>query len=184
MSFRRLNRWELLAMVAALALLLVMALDWYTDKTAQFDRFLQHQIVTPLNNQTDPSPAAILNSDAAHREKNAWQASAAIDRIILIALLAAAGLAIAAGFRRATGGRGPPRLSALATVVGLFGSVLVLYRIFQPPGPNYAAVVRIGAPLGLVCVGLLTLGSRLSTLRQRDEPVSEPAEPEVAAPAS
>jgi hypothetical protein len=183
MTFRRLNRWELLAMVAALALLLVMALDWYTDKTAQFDRFLQHQIVPQVNNQTDPSPAAILNSDASHREKNAWQASGFIDRVILIALLASAALAIAAGFYRATGSRGPPRLSAMATVVGLVASVLVLYRIFQPPGPNYAAVVKVGAPLGLVCVGLLTLGSRIATLRERAQPAETP-EPEVAAPVS
>ena len=121
--------------------------------------------------------------DASHREKNAWQAGGAIDRIILIALLASAGLAIAAGFKRATGSRGPPPLSALATVVGLVASVLVLYRIFQPPGPNYAAVVKVGAPLGLVCVGLLTLGARISTLKERERPAETP-EPEVPAPVS
>jgi hypothetical protein len=167
-TFTRLTWGHTLALVAALALLLAMAPVWWTDKVGEQDRFFQHNAAPQLNTQTVPSVSARAAEAARSHEKNAWQASAAIDRIILIALLASAALAIAAAFARAAGRDvGPPSLSALATVVALVASALVAYRILQPPGVNYAAVVKWGAPLGLVCVGLVAIGSRMATLRER-----------------
>ena len=152
MTFRRLTPGHLLAMVAALALLLVMATDWYTDKLGENYRFYQHQIAPQLNSESIPSQSQLESAAAQKHEKNAWQAPALIDRIILVSLLAAAGFAIAAAFVRAGGRRGPP-LSAIATVLGLIATVLVAYRILQPPGPNETAIVKPGAPLGLIAVG-------------------------------
>jgi hypothetical protein len=51
---------------------------------------------------------------------------------------------------------------------------------------NEAAVVKWGAPAGLVCVGLVAIGSRMAWLREHraDEPGEAPAEPDTdAAPA-
>lgn len=178
MTFRRLSAGHLLAFVAALALLLVMAPDWYTDKSGEQDRFFQHESIPQANDGT--TSASQLNAEAAQQhEKNAWQASGAIDRLILLALLALAGLAIAAAFLRAADRDvGPPSLSALATLVGLVACALITYRIFQPPGLNAAAVVKWGAPAGLLCAGLVTLGSRMATRAEREPRPEEPAKGE------
>ena len=185
MNFRRLTAGHALALVAALALLLVMAPDWYTDKPGEQYRYYQHQIVPQLNQQSSPSPSQLEAYAAEKREKNAWQAPAVIDRIILLLLLATALLAIVAAFIRAAGRDvGPPSPSALATVTGLTAALLVAYRILQPPGLNEAAVVKWGAPAGLVCVCLVALGSRMATLAERD-PARRAAEPSAAeAPAA
>lgn len=183
MTFLRLRFGHALAMVAALALLLVMAMVWWSDKVAEQDRQTQHAILPQVNNDTTPSSSQEEADAAAKREHTAWEPREAIDTVILLSLIAAAGLAITAAFVKASGRRGPP-LSAWATIAGLVGTLLLAYRIFQPPGPNYAAVVKPGAAFGLVCVGLIALGSRVATLADRDErearadgPEAQPAAP-------
>jgi hypothetical protein len=164
MTFTRLSRGELLAMVAALALLLVMAMDWYTTKLGEQARDVQSKVLPQVNRETVPSESAKEGALADSQEKNAWQADALIDRLILIALLAAAVLALVAAWAKAAGkSLGPPSPSMLASIVGLVACVLLVYRILQPPGLNAAAVVKAGAPLGLLCVGLLTIGSRVAS---------------------
>jgi hypothetical protein len=166
-TFRRLTAGHAIALVAALALLLAMAPDWYTDKAGEQDRFFQHESIPQANDGS--TSAQQLNAEAAERhEKNAWQESGAIDRVILLALIATAGLAIAAAFLRAAGRDVRPSLSALATLAGLAAAIFVAYRILNPPGFNDAAVVKWGTPLGLVCVGLVAFGSRLATLAERE----------------
>lgn len=196
MTFRRLTVGHALALIAALALLLAMAPDWYTDKAGEQDRFFQRESIPQANDGS--TSAAQLNAEAAQRhEKNAWQASAAIDRVILLALLATAGLAIAAAFLRAADRDvGPPSPSAIATLTGLFACVLIAYRIIQPPGLNEAAVVKWGAPAGLLCAGLVAIGSRMATRAEQEgtprpdvktppatdgEPAEAPASPAGAA---
>jgi hypothetical protein len=162
MTFTRLGRGDLLAMVAALALLLVMATDWYSTKVGELARDNQGKILPQLNRDGQPKESTRQGEFADTQEKNAWQADALIDRLILIALVAAVGLALVAAWARAADRRvGPPSLSALASIVGLVACMLLVYRILQPPGPNAAAVVKAGAPLGLLCVGLLTIGARV-----------------------
>lgn len=171
MTFTRLNCGDLLAMVAALALLLVMALDWYTTAVGENARDVQGKVQPSINRETTPSISEKEAEVAEGEENNAWQASALIDRLILIALLAAAALALIAAWARAAGRTlGPPSPSALATIAGLIATLLIVYRIIQPPGLNAAAVVKAGAPLGLLCVGLLTLGARVATIREREAP--------------
>jgi hypothetical protein len=164
-NFRRLTPGHWLALVAALALLLAMAPDWYTDKTGEQDRYFETHIAPQLNTQTVPSESRKEAEAAEAHEKNAWQASAAIDRVILVGLLATAVIAIAAAYLRAAGRKRTP--SSLAALVGFATAVLVTYRILQPPGLNEAAVVKWGAPVGLVCVGLVTFGSRMASQSER-----------------
>jgi hypothetical protein len=181
-SFRRLSAGHAIAFFAALALLLAMAPDWYTDKVAEQDREVQHAIAPEFNRETVPSESEKEAEAAEKREKNAWQASGTIDRVILLLLLASAGLAIAAGFLRAAGRKvGPPSPSALASLTGLAASALIAYRIIQPPGFNEAAVVKWGAPLGLLCVGLIAIGSRMAVRTEREEPAA-PVAPAEAPP--
>jgi len=166
MTFTRLGRGDLLAMVAALSLLLVMATDWYTTKLGEQARDVQQKILPQVNNQTVPSESAKEGAFADSQEKNAWQADALIDRLILIALVAAAVLAVVAAWARAADRRvklGPWSPSMWASVVGLAACLMLVYRILQPPGDNSGAVVKVGAPLGLLCIGLLTIGARVAS---------------------
>jgi cell wall-associated NlpC family hydrolase len=177
MTFTRLGRGDLLAMVAALALLLVMAMDWYTTKLGEQARDVQSKIQPQVNNQTVPSESAKEGAFADSQEKNAWQADALIDRLILIALVAAAVLAVVAAWARAAGrqvriGRWSP--STVASVIGVVACSMLVYRILQPPGVNSGAVVKAGAPLGLLCVGLLAIGARVAS---RGERATEAASP-------
>jgi hypothetical protein len=163
MTFTRLGRGDLLAMLAALALLLVMATDWYSTKQGEQLRHDQGLVRPQLNSADDPKVSTQLGESADMQEKNAWQADALIDRLILIALVASIALALVAAWARAADRRiGPPSPSALASLVGLVACAMLVYRILQPPGLNAAAVVKAGAPLGLLCAGLVTIGSRVA----------------------
>jgi hypothetical protein len=165
MTFTRLGRGDLLAMIAALALLLVMALDWYSTKQGEQLRHDQGLVEPQINRSGDPKVSTQLGESADMQEKNAWQADALIDRLILIAMLAAVALALVAAWARAADRQlriGPLSASAAASAVGLAACALLVYRILQPPGLNAAAVVKAGAPLGLLCLGLLTIGTRVA----------------------
>jgi hypothetical protein len=168
MTFTRLGRGDLLAMLAALALLLVMATDWYSTKQGEVARDAQSKVLPQINNSDDPKVSTQEAQFAETQEKTAWQADALIDRLILIALVASIALALVAAWARAADKRiGPPSPSALASVVGLVACALIAYRILQPPGLNAAAVVKAGAPLGLLCAGLLTVGARVAARGER-----------------
>jgi hypothetical protein len=181
MTFLRTGRGQLLAMIAALALLLVMAMDWYTTKPGEAARDAASKVEPQVNVETVPSESSKLNTFAETQEKTAWQADGAIDRIIMILLVAAIVCAVVAAWLAAAGKKlGPPSPSALASVFGLLACVLIVYRIIQPPGLNSAAVVKPGAPLGLLCVGLLTFGARVAVRDER--PVGDPR-PHLESPA-
>ena len=181
MTFSRLGRGDALAALAALALLLVMAMDWYTTKEGQQLRDDAELVVPQLDREVSPSLKDQAEAAAEGFEKNAWQANALIDRLILIAMLAAIVLALAAAVLRAAG-RPPkaPSASALAALAGFVAFLLIAYRIFQPPGLNEAAVVKLGAPLALLCTALITIGARIATIAEREpgaDPPGDEAEP-------
>ena len=191
MTFARLRRGDWLALVAALALLLVMSLDWYSTETGEQARKDAAQTEPqggPVSNET----ARAIDEDAeivANRaEKNAWQAEGFADRLVLFALLATVALAIAAAFMRAADVRLKPPWSpsALTTVVGLGAVLLLAARIVQKPTADLGAVVKLGAPLGLVCVGVVAIGARTAWKGEgagEEEGAAEapPAEPPPAA---
>ncbi|MEA2404080.1 MAG: hypothetical protein QOE08_727 [Thermoleophilaceae bacterium] len=183
MTFTRLGRGDLLAAVAALALLFVMAMDWYTTKEGQQIRDDSKLILPQLNNEVTPSLKQQAESAAQKFEKNAWQAHALIDRLILLAMLAAIVLALAAAVLQAADRRDRARrVSALTSFVALAAFVLIAYRIFQPPGLNDAAVVKAGAPLALLCTALITIGARIATISDRRREGEAPGEPDEPAP--
>jgi hypothetical protein len=178
MTFLRLNRWDWIAFAAALALLVTMAVDWYSDKQGEQCRFDEsHQRQSPLGGA---SGGDLIGRDlnrsarecAEKHEKNAWQASGGIDRLIALVLVVAIAAAAANAFLTAAGRRfEPPRSpSAIAAWAGLAGALLILYRILQPPGLNAAAVVKVGAPLGLALVGILAIASRSASVAERPAP--------------
>ena len=172
--------WHLVALVAALVLIVALSIDWYTTEQGE-----EYRRVERINR--DSATAQRLDSEDVERaaqaaeaqERNAWQADALVDRLILVACLAAFAAAVAAALMRAAGRRPQPPWNppAIATVAGLAATLLVLYRMVQPPGLNDAAVVKAGAPIGLAAVGILTVAARLATLAEREEAATEAERP-------
>jgi hypothetical protein len=180
-TFARLTRGDWVAAVAALALLLVMAMDWYSTEAGVFARE-QEQAIKPKGATAGEVSRAVDESAriaAENAEENAWQADPFPDRVILFALLATIALAIAAAFLRAAGTRFEPPWtpSALATCVGLFAALLLAARIAQKPSADIGAVIKLGAPLGLVCLGTIVLGARAAWNAERDGTAGEDEQP-------
>ena len=183
MTFARLTRGDWVAAVAALALLLVMSLDWYSTEIGEQARRDAEQADT--SGAESGQPGRQIKEDAeiirSRHEKTAWQAGAFADRLILFTLLAAIVLALGAAWLRAAGKRFEPPWtpSAIATGVGMAGLILLAARIVQKPGTDAGAVVKLGAPLGLVCVGAIAIGSRIAWNAERDGSVwaEEPGDP-------
>nr|MBA3302183.1 hypothetical protein [Thermoleophilaceae bacterium] len=68
--------------------------------------------------------------------------------------------------------------SGLAALIGASALLLVAYRLFEEPGNDAVTTTKLGAILGLLAIGALTLGS-LSALRAEQDG-SVWAEPEAA----
>jgi hypothetical protein len=164
--------WHFVAFVAALALVLAMTIDWYTTEQGEEYRRVQEVNERSQDSQRlDSEDIERAEQAAEAQEKNAFQADAFVDRLILLACLAAFLAAVAAALMRSLGRVPDPpwRPSAIATVAGILGTLLILYRMVQPPGLNEAAVVKAGAPIGLAALGILTVASRLATLMEAEE---------------
>jgi drug/metabolite transporter (DMT)-like permease len=163
MTFERLNRWDWVALIAALALLLVMAADWYTTVQGAEARRIE-RLSTPrgaLGGEVEREVKKRAAEAAERAERNAWQPAAGIDRVILIALLAAAGLAIVAAFARAANRRFEPPFtpSGMAGVAAAVAALLVLYRLIQQPGLDVGTEIKAGAPLALAVLGVIAFAS-------------------------
>ena len=126
-------------MVAALALLLVMAMDWYSSTVGERAREVE-KLSEPsggtVADDTQRENQQRPREQAQGEEKNAWQAPGLIDKLILIGLLGTIVLAVAGAWLRAAGRRfEPPSTPATATaVVATVTGLLVAYRIIQEPG--------------------------------------------------
>jgi hypothetical protein len=164
-----------IALAGALALLFVMAMDWYS--TAQGDEARRIESITEGNSGAESGEIdRRLNEEAGFvaegEEKNAWQADALIDRILLVLMLAAIALAVLTAITRAAGakptkGLGPAGLAALCAAGA---AVLVAYRIIQEPGLDAATNVKAGALLALLALGMIALGSAYALRADDKEP--------------
>lgn len=168
MSFARLRAADWVAFLAALALLFATAADWYSTEGGRQAREFERG--APAQGE-----GAELADDAAAaaegEERNAWQADAAIDRAILVALLGTAVLTIFATFaraagRRSEGGVGP---TAWAGVAAALTALLVLYRVIQEPGFDEVNTVQYGAPLALGVLGVIAFACAMSVRAEEQE---------------
>lgn len=171
MSTQRLLRPDVVAFVAALALLFVMAADWYGTNVGDEARRIEKlsQPHGALGGEVEREVQKDARFIAQGQEKNAWQVPGAIDRVILVLLLATVVLAVAAAFLRMAGRRFQPPLtpSALAALTATVTALLVTYRILQEPGFDEATTVKSGAPLALVTLAVIALGG-VSALRREE----------------
>jgi hypothetical protein len=186
LTFARLRVSDWVVFVAALALLFTTATDWYSTKTGEEARRIQEQ-AQPDDGQTGGQVEREVEEDAGvlaeAEERNAWQEDGALDRLILVALLATSALGVAAAFWRASG-RGSAGLGAFG-VAGLFAcltALLVLYRIIQEPGFDEITTVQAGAPLALAVLGVIAFACATSMRHEaRAEGTAETAGPRPAA---
>ena len=172
MTPARLRAAQWAAFLAALALLFVTAMDWYSttggDEARRIEELAEPEGAAGGEVEREVQEDARVAAEGA--EKNAWQADAAIDRVILGGLLLTALLAIAAAFtaaRATQSGRAKPGGAAPAALAGIAASataLLVTYRIFQEPGFDASTTLKAGAPLALVVLGVIALASAI-TLR-------------------
>jgi DMSO reductase anchor subunit len=188
-SFERLSKWDALAWVAGLALLVVTAIDWYSTTLGNAARQIQHDVQVPPGSlgsditQTIQQQAKLV---AQTQEKNLWHVHGAIDRVILLVLLAAALCAAIAAVMRVAAHRWRSALtpSAAAALLAGIGALLVLYRVIQQPGDDQLTTLKSGPWLAFVALGALGLGASLAWRAERegtawkDEPA--PTSPEGA----
>lgn len=187
MRLERLTRGHVLAAVAALALLLTMALDWYGSREGD----AAHQVQENAN----PSGAQAgeigreLQADAkaiiAREEKNAWQADDPVDRVLLGLLLLSVILPLAAAALRSEGRRFEPpwTLSSLSAIVATLAALVIAYRILNEPGLDAETNIKLGIPLALVALAGVAFGSAdafrkevdWSTMRQAASAARQPS---------
>lgn len=172
MRLERLTRGHVLAAVAALALLLIMAMDWYGSHEA--DR--AHQVKAAANpNGAEAGEVGRAEQEAAQEiiardEKNAWQTKATIDRVLLALLLVAVFLPLIAATLRAAGRRFEPPWtpSAASALAAVAAALLVAYRIIQKPGPDSVTTLKIGPALALIALAVVGLGSAAAFQKEAD----------------
>ena len=170
MTFERLRAANWIALLAAFALILVMALDWYSTEQGREARRIERlsQPRGALGGEVERQVQERAREAAEAREKNAWQADHLVDRAILLVLLAAFVLAVVSAWLRAAGGRAD-RASALAAVAAVAGALLVAYRIVQEPGDDTGTTIELGAPLALIALGVMALASRAAMRPDKQE---------------
>ena len=181
MSFLRLSPGHVLAAAAALVLLAVMAIDWYSTDAGEEARRIEEI-------QGDPEPGIAgdvtreVTEEAAiqaeEEERTAWSAGDALDRAVLVLLLASVVLALAAAVLRAADRRYPPPLTPSLVAAGFaaLAALLVTIRIVDVGAGQAGGAVEAGAPLGLLAVGAIALGSVLAARAEREpEPAADRA---------
>jgi hypothetical protein len=172
------RRGHAIALAGALALLLVMSMDWYGSVTGDEARRIESITDNPSGaeaGEIDRQLNERAREAAEREEKNAWQVDALIDRILLGVMLAAILLTIVTAIARAAGSRPTKGLgpAGLAAVLATAAAVLVAYRIVQEPGLDAGTTVKLGAPLSLLPLAMIAIGSS-SALRADDREAATP----------
>ena len=105
---------------------------------------------------------------------------AAFDVIdVLLVLVAGTGIALAVAQATRERPALPVAAAVLTITVGILGTLLVLYRIANEPGPDEFLEVRAGAYLGLLAVAAMTAGGWLALANERVPGLPPGPEPEL-----
>lgn len=173
MTFGRLNRWDWVAFVAALALLFVMAADWYS--TVAGDEARRVERIEDPNPGTSGQIGRDVEERAAERaegaERNALQPHSTLDTVLLAALFVTIAFAVVAAYARAAGRRFEPPAtpSAAAAVSAALVTVLVAYRVVQQPGSDVATTVKAGPPLAVMALAVIAFASAQALKLEEDD---------------
>lgn len=174
MTRGRLSLGHALAVLAALGLMLVMAMDWYTTKLGE-DRREAERNAEQLE-RLEPDLDEEARNLAEEEERNAWQEDGAIDRVLLIALLATVAAAVVAALTYTAGRRfaGPITPSAMVAGLALLSELLVTYRIIQEPEVDSITEISAGPPVALLCLAVVSFGAFLAMPPEHERPSRAP----------
>jgi hypothetical protein len=140
MDFSRVRAGELIAGISGVALFVFMFFKWFGVEGAE--------IQTPAG--------GIQVSPTTEGSVTAWSAFDFIDIVLLLAVIAAVGLVVLSAAQASV--NLPVAASAITAGLGIFATLLVLYRIIDPPdlGLEGLDVTRkVGVFLGVVaCAGI------------------------------
>jgi hypothetical protein len=136
-------RGALIAGISGAALFIIMFFSWFGAPDAQ--------IVTPAGSVDITGLAEASGVDTT---ANAWQSFDFIDIVLLVTVIVAVGLAVMSAAGSSV--NLPVAASALTAGLGILATLLVLYRIIDPPSD---ATREFGVFLGLIaCAGVAAGG--------------------------
>ena len=134
MDVNRLSQGEKIAAGSAILLFIVMFFPWFG---------------------APEDVEALAGAAGVDTSANAWQSFDFIDLVLLATIVVAVGAAVA----KASGSVVDFPLSTVITVLGALSTILVLYRIIDPPAD---AARKFGVFLGVILAALLTYGGWLA----------------------
>ncbi len=158
MDLRRVRVGEWLAAVSGVVLLVSLFLPWYGPEA----------VVVP------PGSGATVSVYGDFGTASGWESLSAID--VLLAFVAASGVLLAIVTATQPVAAVPIALSALVSLSGLFGLVLVLLRVLDLP--DWAGTREWGLWLGLAGTIGIIAGSLLA-MRKESLPGAAPVEVEA-----
>jgi hypothetical protein len=145
MDFDRVPRGALIAGISGVLLFIFMFFSWFGAGTAE--------VVTPAGG-VEIDFGEVPGADTTF---NAWQSFDFIDLVLLAAVIVSVGLLVMSAM--GTSVNLPVAASAITAGIGALATLLVLYRIIDPPGD---ADREFGVFLGLLACAGITIGGWLS----------------------
>ena len=160
MDASRIRQGEMIAAVAAVALFVIMFLSWYSvggeveDRIdEEIERLEAQGVPDDVIDQARAQAEEALDN-APDTSANAWQAFDIIDMLLLLTIIAA--IALAAISASATQVNLPIAMSALVAGLGILATILVLYRLIDPPADGIDR--SFGIFLGLIAAAAIAYG--------------------------
>ena len=145
MDVGQVPRGALIAGISGVALFIIMFFSWFGAP--------ETNIVTPAGGiQIDLGEVPGADTTA-----NAWQSFDFIDIVLLVTIIVAVGLAVMSAMGSSV--NLPVAASALTAGLGILATLLILYRIIDPPSD---AEREFGVFLGLIAAAGIAVGGWLS----------------------
>ncbi|CAA9489604.1 MAG: hypothetical protein AVDCRST_MAG45-666 [uncultured Solirubrobacterales bacterium] len=174
----RLRVGDVIALLAAFALLFTMAGDWYSTSTGEEAREIVERQGTegPGSGIFDDGAVEDARVEAEQAERNAWQVSSPVDLLALLALLATIGGVFASAALHASGreypelGRSPRSVAALLALLAL---LLLVVQAALRLDADSEVTIKIGLPLGVAALGMIACGTGLALRDAQRPPVEE-----------
>lgn len=143
MDVSRVRTGELLAGASGIALFIIMFLPWFG--------------LSGVVEETLEQFGNAAGVDVGSTNFNAWESFDFIDIALFLAVIAGVGLAVLAAAQSSV--QLPVAASAVTAGLGIFGTLLVIYRIIDPVEE---ASRKYGLYLGLIAVAGIALGGWLA----------------------
>ncbi len=155
MDTSRIGQGQMIAAIAAIVLFVVMFLSWYSVEGLSDDAQEQAEAAIELAEEQGievPEGAQDAVDDAS--SISAWDAFDLIKIVMLLTIAAAIALAVMTAMGSAVSL--PVAMSAIVAGLGILTTLLVLYRLIDPPAEGLDR--SYGVFLGLIASGAIAYG--------------------------